>query len=294
MSVFVLKLIAVLSMVTDHISYVLTLAMGINTPLLFNMRAVGRIAFPIYAFLLVNGFEKTRDKMAYMGRLFLFAFISQLPFSLAFNQRNYMKGSFAGFARFAFNPGWETDIILIAVILLVFFLVILKRRFQKELLFVAAALLLPLMHLELSGIIVLDSHLNVFYSLAVCFAVIWALDILIKRDGGSSVFDTLLLLAACGALMAYILPSSDYGFHALVLITALYLAKNYKLAQLAVMAGWALWMYSYSNILTIGAIAACLPVAFYNGRPGKRMKTAFYLVYPVHLAALYFIVFNLV
>ena len=94
--------------------------------------------------------------------------------------------------------------------------------------------------------------------------------------------------------MAYILPSSDYGFKALVLIAALYLAKNYKLAQLAVMAGWALWMYSYSSILTIGAIAACLPVAFYNGRPGKKMKTAFYLVYPVHLAALYFIVSNLV
>ena len=76
MTVFVLKLIAVLSMVTDHIAYVLTLASGMNTPLLFNMRAVGRIAFPIYAFLLVNGFKRTRDKAAYMGRLFLFAFLT--------------------------------------------------------------------------------------------------------------------------------------------------------------------------------------------------------------------------
>ena len=289
MSVFILKLIAVLSMVTDHISYVLTLALGINTPLLFNMRAVGRMAFPIYAFLLVNGFEKTRDKKAYMGRLFLFACISQIPFTLAFNQRNYMKGSFASFSRFALNPGWETDIILIAVILLGFYLVISKRRFQKELLFLSAALSLPLMHLELSGFIVLDSHLNIFYSLAVSFAVIWALDMLIRRDGSSPTLEMLILLAACGALMAYILPSSDYDFHALVLIAALYLTRNYRFAQLAVMAGWALWMYSYSNILTIGAIAACLPVAFYNGKPGKKMKTAFYLIYPVHLTALFII-----
>jgi len=294
MTVFILKLIAVLSMVTDHVSYVLTLAMGINTPLLFNMRAVGRMAFPIYAFLLVNGFEKTRDKKAYLGRLFLFSFISQLPFTLAFSQRNYMKGSFASFTRFALNLGWETDLILIAVILLGFYLVISKHRFQRELSFLALALSLPLMHLELSGFIVLDSHLNIFYSLAVSFAVIWALDMLIKRDSSYSTFDMLVLLAACGALMAYILPSSDYGFHSLVLIAALYLARNYRFAQLAVMAGWALWMYSYSNILIIGAIAACLPVAFYNGKPGKKMKTVFYLIYPVHLTVLFFIALCLV
>lgn len=293
MTVFVLKLIAVLSMVTDHIAYVLTLASGMNTPLLFNMRAVGRIAFPIYAFLLVNGFERTRDKAAYMGRLFLFAFISQLPFSLAFCRQNYLNGTFAPIFRFAFNSGWQSRLVFIAAIIIGLFPVIFRGRRQKELLFTAAALCLPLIHFEFLGFIVVDSNLNVFYTLAVSFVLIWALDILIKHDGSCPSFHLLLMLTACGALMAYILPQSDYDFRGLVLIAALYLARSYRLGQLAVIAAWAIWMYGYNGTLLLGAISACLPVAFYKGKAGKKIKLGFYLVYPLHLAALFFIVFLL-
>ncbi len=97
-----LKIIALVTMLIDHTGAVvlwrviLTLSNGgtvfdgrwqpeIGTLLdIYNaMRLIGRIAFPIYCFLLVEGFQRTRNRWKYALRLFLFALASEIPFDLA-------------------------------------------------------------------------------------------------------------------------------------------------------------------------------------------------------------------
>jgi hypothetical protein len=48
-------------------------------------RIVGRISFPLFAYLLVLGMESTRNVRAYFMRLLVFAFLSQVPFMLVNN-----------------------------------------------------------------------------------------------------------------------------------------------------------------------------------------------------------------
>ncbi|MEG1773614.1 MAG: TraX family protein, partial [Oscillospiraceae bacterium] len=76
LSGFSLKLIALASMTVDHAGVVLF-------EQLEWMRMVGRLAFPIYAFLLVEGFVHTRHRGRYCLRLGMFALLSEWPFDLA-------------------------------------------------------------------------------------------------------------------------------------------------------------------------------------------------------------------
>ena len=61
-----LKVIAVLSMVTDHSAYYL---MERGTLFYEVMRCFGRIAFPVFAFLIAEGFRHTRNRMKYFLQL---------------------------------------------------------------------------------------------------------------------------------------------------------------------------------------------------------------------------------
>ena len=71
-----LKILALISMLIDHTGAALF-------PELEWMRWVGRMAFPIYCFLLTEGALHTKDIRRYLLRLLIFAAVSEVPFDLA-------------------------------------------------------------------------------------------------------------------------------------------------------------------------------------------------------------------
>lgn len=79
MSGSALKVIATISMVIDHWALYF---METGTTLYEAMRCFGRIAFPVFAFLIAEGYAYSKDRMWYFIKLLGFAFISEIPWYL--------------------------------------------------------------------------------------------------------------------------------------------------------------------------------------------------------------------
>ena len=75
MTSFELKIVALISMLCDHTGLVF-----LGSPTYFNV--IGRIAFPIFAFQISEGYTHTKNLKKYILRLIIFALTSQLPFVL--------------------------------------------------------------------------------------------------------------------------------------------------------------------------------------------------------------------
>lgn len=75
MSSAMLQIIALVTMAVDHVGYLLF-------PELDILRMIGRLSFPLFAFMLVEGFLHTRGRWRYLGRLVLFAAISEVPYKI--------------------------------------------------------------------------------------------------------------------------------------------------------------------------------------------------------------------
>ena len=88
-----LKLLAIVTMLIDHVAehifcgmpwafyHILEVGDRVLTPYVL-LRGVGRISFPLFAFLIVEGFLHTHDRRKYGRNLLLFALISEIPWNL--------------------------------------------------------------------------------------------------------------------------------------------------------------------------------------------------------------------
>lgn len=81
-----LKLLAMGCMLIDHVGYVFF-------PGQLWLRCIGRLAFPIFAFQVAEGWARSHDRRRYLGRMALFALVAELPFDLLFYGWPWVPGS---------------------------------------------------------------------------------------------------------------------------------------------------------------------------------------------------------
>lgn len=135
-----LKTIAFVTMLIDHTASVLLANMKFAVTPMFTaagteitwymiLRTIGRIAFPIYCFLLVEGYMHTRDRKKYGMRLLIFAIISEIPWSLEHTgtlfstTHNVFFTLFSGLCAIYVYDNFRSDRMKTAVLLIFIFVI---------------------------------------------------------------------------------------------------------------------------------------------------------------------------
>ena len=93
-----LQLIAIIAMTIDHLTWLLFPGYPTDAlPIILHI--IGRLAFPIFAFFIAEGYHYTRNKNKYMLRILIFSIISHVPYMFASNvYLNYGPMCFIPFA----------------------------------------------------------------------------------------------------------------------------------------------------------------------------------------------------
>ncbi|MDO5392054.1 MAG: TraX family protein [Eubacteriales bacterium] len=81
-----LKTLAAICMFIDHLDYLVLRCFPQTSLLEYFCRGIGRISFPVFCFLLTEGFLHTSSRARYAARLCIFAILSELPYDMAFSE----------------------------------------------------------------------------------------------------------------------------------------------------------------------------------------------------------------
>ena len=214
-----LKIIALITMTIDHA--------GLE---LFDdciwMRIIGRISFPIFAYMIAEGCTYTKNKIKHFTKIFLLAILCQI----------------------------------------VYFVVI-ESLYQC-----------------------------IFITFSLSIALIYSFDNLLKNRTIKSIvicFFTTVIFFVATIILPQVLANTDYkidyGICGVLLPVFVYFAKQRKDKLLLFAAGLLLLCFYYGGIQWY-SLATVPLIALYNGKRGKlKLKNLFYIYYPLHLVAIYFI-----
>lgn len=225
-----LRLLAILFMVLDHL-------WATVVPGNLWLTCVGRLAFPIFAFQLCEGYRHTGDFRRYRRRLLVFALLSEIPFNLFY-----------------------------------------------------------------AGSVIFPFHQNVLFTLLLGLLAMRQADMLRREEGikKKSLRCLALLLILAGGVVLF----PDYGLMGVMTVLCFFVFRDHRLFQLAAMAVLNIFAFKGQTIpVSLGALAFDFPIQgfallalpliwLYNGEKGpggKGLRLFWYIFYPLHMLALYFI-----
>jgi len=323
MTVFWLKLIAIISMTIDHTGAVFS----DYTP--FVLRNIGRMAFPIYAFLIAQGARYTKNIEKFMLRLFLFALISQVPYNLALNRSTFGNSLFD---RSTYDFLNNTNIFYTLFLAVSAIFAYSKLKHTESTALKLMSLLLGMAYMYFVNVTNIQDTRIIYAAAYMIFCAVsvtafmskpkfmnksgvesdnpltgeGALDspenpeFPDKLNGGfidtinkitsSLLEDSAILLAIPSIILADIL-GVDFGMFAVVWIFAMYLCKKSPYMNIAMLVGilyrFVNLPFTTSRILSlIFALISFSVVLLYNGKQGPKLKWLFYVYYPLHLVVL--------
>lgn len=225
-----LRLLAILFMVLDHL-------WATVVPGNLWLTCLGRLAFPIFAFQLCEGYRHTSDYRRYRRRLLVFALLSEIPFNLFY-----------------------------------------------------------------AGSVIFPFHQNVLFTLLLGLLAIRQADMLRREEGikKKSLRCLALLLIFAGGVVLF----PDYGLMGVMTVLCFFVFRDHRLFQLAAMAVLNIFTFKGQTIpISLFGLACDFPIQgfallalpliwLYNGekgRGGKGLRLFWYIFYPLHMLALYFI-----
>ncbi|MCR5251544.1 MAG: conjugal transfer protein TraX [Lachnospiraceae bacterium] len=259
------------------------------------MRLIGRFGFPLFVFLIVEGFQHTRSVKKYAMNLAIFALVSELPFNLGFRSR-------------LLAPEYQNVFftLLLGLLCITFIRLLAEQNRDNEklrpLFYLAAFLAWPLLlyavlFQSIPGyVVVIMTKLNemqapVFVILFLSAALISLLLFLLigaKWDTARrNTFSGIILPLSLFGMIAELL-TTDYSFVGVLTIVVMYLLRKNKTLAFSM----ACLTLTINNPSEVTAFLMLIPIAKYNGERGMKVnKYLFYAFYPVHIGLLYVLAF---
>ncbi|HMH10029.1 MAG TPA: TraX family protein [Candidatus Nitrosopolaris rasttigaisensis] len=254
MTTFQIKVIAITAMVIDHVGLIFF-------PHILLLRIVGRLAFPLFAWLIANGAYYSKNTKLYLIRIFIFAVVAQIPFIFV---NRLIDPSF-----------WELNVLFTLFFGLAAIVLMKKSKnsFTSVLIVIISAILAEVLNTDYGALGVLA--IVVFYLFFKDIKKMIILQICLF---------TVLSLIPIVVVMALTRVANPVASTLSVNICpSIWINLCFKLS-VAIPPDFVIL-----NLIEPLGLFSLIFIAFYGNQEGWKMKYIFYWFYPMHLVILYII-----
>lgn len=269
----IVKWIAIITMFIDHIGasifWQYTATNHYSTDLLkiyHVLRYVGRISFPLFIFLLVEGFYYTKNRNKYLLQMLIFGIVSEIPFDLAFYRTPFH---------------WQSQNVYFTLcigLLVIYFLEKIDEKWKTA---VGSNLVIKTYIKALTMI----AGFAIAYFAKTDYDISGVAGIIVMYSMRNNVSQLPIFQNVRGSIIPANHHPKTRGHKSQIKLSQLR-TPQMRFADMFAFACTCLILL-FSSITEIYGLFG-LPVIYaYNGTRGKQMKYFFYLFYPVHLLLLW-------